>query len=135
MKLSDDYLSCTDEYARIDSAYWREAPAIVYRKGKYYIVTSDLTGWHFNQAKAYRTDNLMQDWECIGDPCIGDETKTTFNSQSTYAFKVEGTEDKFIMMFERHNTSNFLESSYIWLPVIFNDDETISLKYEKEWTL
>lgn len=135
VKLSDDYLSCTDEYARIDAAYWREAPAIVYRRGKYYIVTSDLTGWNFNQAKAFRTDKLMQDWECIGDPCIGDDTKTTFNTQSTYAFKVEGTEDKYIMMFERHNTENFLECSYVWLPVIFNDDETISLEYKKEWSL
>lgn len=135
VKLTDDYLAPTEEYARIDEAFWREAPAIVKKNGKFYIVTSGLTGWNFNQAKAYRTDKLMQDWEDIGDPCIDDTTETTFNSQSTYAFKIEGTEDKYIMMFERHNIENFLECSYIWLPVIFNDDETISLKYEKEWTL
>ncbi len=135
VKLTDDYLAPTGEYARVDAAFWREAPAIVKRKGKFYIVTSGLTGWNYNQAIAYRTDKLMQDWENIGDPCIDDTTETTFNTQSSYAFKIEGTEDKYIMMFERHNTSNFLESSYVWLPVIFNDDDTISIEYKKEWTL
>ncbi len=136
VKLSDDYLTFTDEYKRIDAASWREAPAIMYRKGKYYIVTSGLTGWAFNQAKAYRTDNLMQNWEDIGDPCIGDDTKKTFNSQSTYAFKVEGTEDTYILMLERHNIKNFLECSYIWLPVKFNEEnDTISIEYTKEWKL
>ena len=135
VKLSDDYLTTTDEYARVDAAFWREGPAIMKRKGKYYSVTSGLTGWAFNQAKAYRTDKLMQNWEDIGDPCIGDSTKTTFNSQSTYAFKVEGTEDTYILMLERHNVKNFLECSYIWLPVKFNEDDTISIEYMKEWKL
>ncbi len=135
VKLTDDYLATTEEYARIDAAFWREAPAIIKRKGKFYIVTSGLTGWDFNQAKAFRADSLIGNWEDIGDPCIGDDTKTTFNSQSSYAFKVEGTEDKFIIMFERHNVKNFLECSYIWLPFIFNDDDTISIEYKKEWRL
>ncbi|MBQ3041096.1 MAG: family 43 glycosylhydrolase [Clostridia bacterium] len=134
VKLSDDYLSFTDTYKRIDSAAWREAPCVAYKDGYYYIVTSGLTGWQTNQAKAFRTKHLLGEWEDIGDPCVDDFTHTTFNTQGSNAFSIEGT-DAFIIMLERHNTSNFLKSSYIWLPIEFNDDNTVSLRYKKEWKL
>jgi beta-xylosidase len=135
VKLTDDYLSCTDTYVRIEAAVEREAPAIVYRDGFYYIVTSGLTGWATNQAKAFRTRHLLGQWEDIGDPCIDDETHTTFNTQSTYAFPIEGKREEYIVMFERHNISNFVECSYVWLIPEFNDDRTISFRYSKEWKI
>ena len=135
VKLRDDYLACTSEYTRVNEAYWREAAALVKHNGYYYMITSDLTSWDFNQAKYYRAKNIMGPWEEIGDPCIGDDDHLTFHSQGTYIFKVESKEDMYIFMAERHNTSNFLHCSYVWLPVIFNDDNTLSLKYNKEWTI
>ena len=134
VKLSDDYLSFTDTYRRIDTAKWREAPAIAYKNGYYYIVTSGLTGWATNQAKAFRTKHLLDNWEEIGDPCVDDFTHTTFNTQSSNVFKVENTDTQIIML-ERHNTSNFLKSSYVWLPITFNENNTISLHYKREWSL
>ena len=135
VKLSDDYLSFTSEYRRIEVAYRREAAAIVYHNGYYYMLTSGLTSWRFNQAKYFRAKELMGPWEDMGDPCVGDDTHTTFNSQSTYIFKVEGTEELYIHMAERHNTENFLYCSYIWLPVNFHEDHTLDLRYRKEWKL
>lgn len=134
IKLSEDYLSYTDTQKRIESAAWREAPAVSYKNGYYYIVTSGLTGWNTNQAKAFRTKRLLDEWEDIGDPCVDDFTHTTFNTQSTNTFCVDGTDIQIIML-ERHNTSNFLRSSYVWLPIEFNDNNTISLKYKKEYHL
>lgn len=128
VKLSEDYLSFTDTYKRIDCAMRREAPCVVYKNGYYYIVTSGLTGWATNQAKAFRTKSLLGEWEDIGDPCVDDFTHTTFNTQGSNAFAIEGTDTQIIML-ERHNTENFLKSSYVWLPVKFNDDNTISLHY------
>ncbi len=135
VKLSDDYLSFTSEYRRIDVAYRREAAAIVFHDGYYYMLTSGLTSWRFNQAKYFRAKALIGPWEDMGDPCVDDETHTTFHSQSTYIFKVEGTEDLYIHMAERHNTENFLYCSYIWLPVNFHEDHTLDLRYQKEWKL
>ena len=132
VKLSEDYLSFTDTYKRIDIAPRREAPVVIFKNGYYYIVTSGLTGWQTNQAKAFRAKHLLGEWEEIGDPCIGDFTHTTFNTQGSNAFKIEGT-DTWIIMLERHNTSCFLRSSYVWLPVDFNDNNTISLRYKKEY--
>lgn len=135
VKLSSDYLSFTNEYKRIAAAYWREAPVAVYHKGYYYIITSDLTSWEFNRAKYFRTKNLLEDWECMGDPCIDDITHTTFNSQSTYIFKVEDKEDCYILMAERHNITNFEKSSYIWFKIDFKPDNTLSISYNEQLIL
>lgn len=134
VKLNDDYLSFTSTYKRIEAAAWREAPVVAYKNGYYYIVTSGLTGWQTNQAKAFRTKCLLGEWEDTGDPCVDDFMHTTFNTQGSNAFTVEGTDTQIIML-ERHNTANFLKSSYIWLPIEFNNDNTISLHYKKEWNL
>ena len=134
VKLSDDYLSFTDTYKRIDAAAWREAPCIAYKDGYYYIVTSGLTGWKTNQAKAFRTKRLLDNWEEIGDPCVDDFTNTTFNTQGSNIFTVQNSDTQIIML-ERHNTDNFQKCSYVWLPIEFNNDNTISLHYKKEWEL
>ena len=68
VRLSDDYLSFTSQYKRIDAAFWREAAALVRHDGYYYMVTSDLTSWDANQAKYFCTKNLMGEWEDMGDP-------------------------------------------------------------------
>jgi beta-xylosidase len=131
VRLSDDYLSFTDVYKRIDVAPRREAPVVAYKDGYYYIITSGLTGWQTNQAKAFRAAHLLGEWEDIGDPCIDDFTHTTFNTQGSNAFSVVGTDTQVIML-ERHNTGNFLKSSYVWLPIEFNSDRTVSLRYAKK---
>lgn len=135
VKMSEDYLSFTGEYRRIECAYRREAASIVYYDGYYFMVTSDLTSWRFNQAKYYRAKELMGEWEDMGDPCVDDTDHKTFHSQSTYIFKVEETEHTYIHMAERHNTDNFLHCSYIWLPVEFSEDHTLQLRYRTEVVL
>lgn len=133
VKLSEDYLSTTDEYARIEPTYRREAAAIVKRGEYYFMITSDMTSWDFNAARYYRAKSLFGPWEDMGDPCIGDDG-TTFRSQTTAIFKVEG-KDTFIHMSERHNTENFLRCSYIWLPIDFHRDGRLTLSYKEEWKL
>lgn len=135
VRLSDDYTEFTDEYQRIEEAYWREAACLMRHAGYYYMITSDLTSWDFNQAKYFRAKEIFGPWEDMGDPCVGDEDHLTFHSQGTFIFKVEGRSDTYIFMAERHNTSNFLHCSYIWLPVTLEEGHRISLHYEKEWEL
>ena len=134
VKLTPDYLGFSDTYSRISSAAWREAPAIFFKNGYYFIVTSGLTGWATNQAKYFRTTHLLDKWEDMGDPCVDDFTKNTFNTQSTNALTVNGSDTQIIML-ERHNTENFQKCSYVWLPVEFGDNDTISIKYSKRWKI
>lgn len=135
VKLSPDYLSFTQEYRRLDVAYRREAATVVFKDGYYYMITSGLTSWRFNQAKYFRAKDLFGPWEDMGDPCVEDTTETTFHSQSTFIFKVEDKDDLYIHMAERHNTENFELCSYIWLPITFHEDNTLSLHYRKEWSV
>ncbi len=121
------------EYRRINTAYLREAAAIVRHDGYYFMITSELTGWNFNQAKYFRAKELMGEWEEMENPCKGEGNITTFNSQSTYIFKVEEKEDLYIHMAERHNIQNLMHCSYIWLPIEFKDNHTIELTYKTEW--
>lgn len=134
VKLSDDYLSCTQEYKRIDVAYRREAAGIVYHNGYYYMITSGLSGWACNQARYFRARTILGEWEDMGDPCVGDTEHTTFHSQTTAILPIE-ERNLFIHMAERHNTENFLHCSYIWLPLEFHDDHTLSMHYQEEWEL
>lgn len=134
VRLSEDYLSVTGEYRRLNEIFWREAAAVVYHDGYYFMITSDLTSWAPNRARWHRARNLMGPWETLGDPCVGDGDHTTFRSQSTWIFRVEGT-DTWIHMAERHNTGNFLECSYIWLPLHFTEDHRLYLEYTEEWSL
>lgn len=135
VKLSEDYTEFTEEYRRIEEAYWREAACLMKYDGYYYMITSDLTSWDFNQAKYFRTENLLGEWEDMGDPCVGDDEHLTFHSQGTFIFQVQGRENQYIFMAERHNTANFLHCSYIWLPVLIGTDHTLSLTYQKEWVI
>ena len=135
VELSEDYLSMTDHWKRLDSVFWREAAAVVYHDGWYFMITSDLTSWAFNRAKYFRARNVMGPWEDMGDPCIGDEDHLTFHSQTTFIFPVEGT-DTVVHMAERHNTENFERCSYIWLPIDFDDaHHTLSLRYRTSWRI
>ena len=98
------------------------------------MITSGLTGWAYNGAKYFRAESLLGEWTDMGDPCVGDEKGTTFCSQTTAFFEREEGQGRFIHIAERHNTENFLHSSYVWLPVEFEGDR-LSLSYRKKWEL
>jgi hypothetical protein len=133
VRLSEDYLSMTGVYSRIDAAFWREAAAVLYHDGYYFMITSGLTSWAANPARYYRAKNLMGPWEDMGDPCVNDGTGTTFESQSTYILPV--AEGNFILMAERHNTKDFERCAAIWLPIAFPAPGTLSITYLKEWKM
>ena len=134
VKLSEDYLRPTREYKRIEGGFHREAPALLCRGGYYYMVTSGLTGWACNGARVLRAKSLFGEWEDMGDPCVDDREQTTFRTQTTFVFRLEGEEERFVHMAERHNTANFLHCSYVWLPLHFAEDR-LFLAYEKEWEI
>lgn len=133
VKLSEDYLQATDKWIKIDIANRREAPAIIKQDGVYYLITSDVSGWKANAAKTFKTKNLFGTWTDIGNPCTGEMKETTYNTQCTYAFKVQGKKNYSIIMLERHNTDNFLKCSYVWLPIIISENEELNFPYHKIW--
>lgn len=135
VKLTDDFLSSTNEWAKIEIAKRREAPAIIKQKNTYFLFTSDVSGWKANEAKTFQSNNIFGPWKEIGNPCIGDQKENTFNTQCTFAFNFYSKNNLPIIMLERHNTANFLKCSYVWLPIEFNENAEPYLRYRKAWSL
>lgn len=115
--LSVDYLSPTTTYTRITTAQNREAPAVFKYNKKYYLITSDCTGWSPNPATYATADSLLGDWQQMGNPCKGNGAGSTFNSQSTFIMPLPGQKNVFLFMADQWNKTNLPDSRYIWLPI------------------
>ncbi len=139
-KLNDEYTYLAtppekavygEDFIRLYPGAQREAPAVFVRNGDYYLLSSGCTGWAPNQARYYKSNSMLGEWENMGDPCIGDDKVTTFDSQSTCVF--EAPSGELIYMGDRWNSDNLSDSRYIWLPVEFSEDGRMELRWVNEW--
>jgi Glycosyl hydrolases family 43 len=123
--LNDDYLSPTTNYKRITSAQNREAPAVFKYNKKYYLITSDCTGWSPNQSTYAIADSLLGDWKQMSNPCLGNGAKNTFGAQSTYIIPIHGHLDTFLFLADVWNKKNLQDSRYIWLPIKMKENKPL----------
>ena len=102
--LTDDYTACTGEYSTHYKGrkppLTREAPTFFVRGGKKYLITSGTTGYYPNRSTVCVFDDFHGEYRDLGDPCIGDPTNTTFNSQITSVLRLPGT-DRYIACADR----------------------------------
>ena len=129
VRLTGDYLNETNCRARLDACDGREAPCMFKRNGIYYLITSGLTGWAYNEAVYFISDDPLTGWKRMGNPCIGKCSDTTFNSQPTQVIVIH---DAYYLLCERHNTDNFLNCSHILLPIDFEKDGKITITYSED---
>lgn len=122
--LTDDYTDVTGYYSthfpRIAPPYVREAPAHFLREGKHYLITSGTTGYCPNPSEVAVADTWHGPFAVLGDPHVGDASRTSFHSQVTSVFKVPGR-DRYIALADR------------WLPdqmdVTYPETEAIYRKW------
>ena len=133
-QLTADYLKTVGTYTRNFADKFREAPAIFKRGGKYYIVSSGCTGWSPNEAEYAVADCITGPYTAINNPCRGKDADKTFYGQSTFVLPVYGVEDTFIMMFDKWNKVDLIDSRYIWLPIKFEGDE-LTVPWQDQWSL
>jgi len=112
--LAPDYLSPTAVYRRILIGQRREAPAVFRAAGKYYLITSLCSGWDPNPARIAVADSMLGEWVQEGNPCVGKDSGTTFESQS--AFVLPLGRDQFLFMADRWNKADLERSGYLWVP-------------------
>ena len=142
-KLNEDYTYLETEpekavygkdFIRLFPGAQREAPALFLKDGRYYLMTSGCTGWAPNQARYYVSDSVMGEWVSYGDPCIGDDNHTTFDSQSTCIFMDTNT-GTWIYMGDRWFSEKLNDSRYIWLPIVFKENGQMEISFVSEWSL
>jgi hypothetical protein len=133
-ELSGDYTRHTGKYIRVAPAGHNEAPAVLKRNGRYYMITSGCTGWEPNAARLLVADSMMGEWKLLPNPCKGSGAQTTFQSQGTYILPVAGKKDAFIFMADRWRPKNPIDGRYVWLPVFFENELPV-LKWMDKWDL
>jgi hypothetical protein len=135
-KLSDDFLSPAGKFVRVSPGRFHEAPSIFKVRGKYFLITSDCSGWAPNSARVSVAENIFGPWEELGNPCFGtnEQTATTFGTQSTFVLPVQSKRDAFIFMADRWNPANAIDGRYVWLPIEFKHGVPV-ISWHDEWNL
>jgi len=103
--LTSDYTDVNGFYSthfhRPHPPFSREAPAHFIRKHKHYIITSGTTGYFPNPSEVAVGDTWHGPFKVLGNPHTNDETNTSFYSQVSSVFKVQGKKDLYIACADR----------------------------------
>ena len=131
--LTEDYTDVTGYYSthfpRKHPPYVREATAHFKRKGKHYLITSGTTGYLPNPSEVAVADTWHGPYKELGNPHVGDESQTSFHSQISCIFKVEGKKDLYIACADRWLPQN-MDKEYPIYEEMFN---SIYSEEEKEF--
>lgn len=119
-RLTDDYTDVDGFYVSVLIDQTREAPALLYDQGLYYMVTSGCTGWAPNSALVATCPHLLGQWKLIDNPCEGPDYRMTFFGQSTYIFRVNG---KPYLMLDHWKPHDLKNSAYSILPISIVDGQ------------
>jgi hypothetical protein len=135
-KLTEDFCQPAGSFIRLLPGRFNEAPAMMIWRGRYFLFTSDCTGWAPNPARLLVADSIFGEWEELGNPCLGEgeQVSVTFESQSTFILPVHGRDGAFIFMADRWRPQNAIDGRYIWLPIEFRHDLP-TITWRDEWDL
>lgn len=104
--LTDDYTDVTGYYTthfphHEGPPFVREAPAHFERNHKHYLFTSGTTAYFPNPSEVAVSGAYHGPFTVLGDPHVGDASHTSFHSQISSVFKVEGKRDLYIACADR----------------------------------
>ena len=129
-RLTEDYTDVDGFYVSVLPDQEREAPALFYHDGMYYMVSSGCTSWHPNAALFARCPHLIGKWKLIDNPCVGPNSRQTFFGQSSYIFEARG---KFYLMLDHWIPENLQKSGYSILPIDIDEHNDITVTWTDEW--
>lgn len=133
-ELSDDFLSHTGKYVRVDPAGHNEAPALFKKDGTYWLIASGCTGWDPNEARMFSAPNIWGPWTRHPNPCVGPNSELTFGGQSTFVLQLPEKKDAYIFMADMWRPKKPSDARYIWLPIQFKDGKPY-VEWMDSWTL
>ncbi len=136
--LAEDYLSTEQNpvtETKILKGLSYEAPAIIKVGDTYFGVFSGCTGWDPNPGHSATATEILGYWEPGKNFAIDEGAATTYKSQSTYIFPVEGYNGAYVYMGDRWNSSDVGgKSEYVWLPLSVRSGAP-TVKWYDSWDL
>lgn len=141
-KLQDDYLYTIPNSYKVPKGVeaHTEAPAVLFRNGKYFLLGSGSTGWKPNPARSFVADSINGIYQNIGNPTKGINPITglgpekSFGGQISFIIKVEGKKDAYIAMYDVWEPEMPIKGKYIWLPLIFKNGVPV-IEWRDSWDL
>lgn len=134
--LDDDFTNAAGRYIRIFPGRFHEAPAMMKSGGRYFLFSSDCTGWAPNTARLSSAPSIWGPWEEHGNPCLGPGASiaNSFESQPTFILPVMGKKEEFIFMADRWRPRNAIDGRHVWLPVAFHHGVP-TVSWHDAWSL
>jgi hypothetical protein len=141
-KLQSDYLSAVPNSYQVVKGITShtEAPAVIFRNGKYHLLGSGSSGWSPNAARSFVADSLEGCFTDLGNPTFGINPhnglgpEKSFGGQISCIIPVQGKKDAYIAMFDSWMPDNPIKGSYIWLPVTFKNNQ-LEIHWKDQWDL
>ena len=105
LRLTPDFLEVKEkicwQYAGLHAPFCREGPAVFEHNGKWYMLTSGMTGYIPNKSDSAISDAPDAPFVSIGDPHVNDASCASFNSQISQVFKVPDKQNMYIALADR----------------------------------
>ena len=102
--LTEDYLDLcgelTVQYPDLHAPFTREGVTVFSHGGKFYMLTSGMTGYIPNRSDSAVADNILGPYVPLGDPHVEDASRASFNSQISQVFPLPG-ENCFLVLADR----------------------------------
>ncbi|MFJ8434012.1 RICIN domain-containing protein [Kitasatospora sp. NPDC094019] len=134
-RLTADYTGVEAQVQSLWNGESREAPALFKRNGVYFLLTSGATGWAPNQQKYATATSITGSWSGLRDAGDG----VTYASQTAFVLPVAGSnETGYLYLGDRWGNATggtVNDSQYVWLPLAFPTDTTLTLGYSPQITV
>ncbi|WP_230986504.1 AbfB domain-containing protein [Cohnella fermenti] len=132
-KMNSSYTGISSFVGWLFENGYREAPAVVKKGSRYYLFTSQASGWYPNQGAYATATSISGTWSSLspfGNP-------SAFGSQIHDIATIAGSSaTSYIYMADRWNPLDLSDHKHIWLPLTLNDSAgTATLEWYSDWSI
>lgn len=134
-QLTPDFLDGAGQYVRVFPGRYHEAPALMKHDARYWLFSSECTGWSPNMTRLSVADSVWGPWTELATPLIGTGAQLAngFESQPAFVLPIVGRPGTFVYMADRWRPDDAIDGRYVWLPVEFRHGVP-TVRWRNEWS-